>query len=339
MISIRRVYSIVFLCFCVGSLVACFDSCEPPFPPSSIVDKFRMLAIKAEPPEVSPGEQVTVSFVSISPDGLISNQAVFPPSQCFTQDGLADPSAIWVACLPNLNSSQENAGCTDFSFLTNGGGGGDGGTPGIPDAGGQSISILFPPCGGRAAWKAPADFLNTLPEQNKLTGAEAVLVLATTKEKQQQISIKRVRISGKPKAQQNTNPVLTGFFLNGKQVSSCRQDNVEDCTIQTFPADKPIALKVAVDPSRQDPLPATKVKPARKEDIQIRWYATAGEFSLTNTVISGQGADKNSPFPTWNPNDYKGLPLKAGITVQVIAIAKDNRGGVDWLSVRFKLAE
>lgn len=332
--SVRALLFPVLLSVLCGGALACFDSCQPPFPPGNHIDKFRILAIQAEPPEIQPGERTQVSFLAVDPKGLIKASQVFPPTQCFRSGGLPDPSAVWVACLPGIGLGKaSDQSCTDVSFLQ---GGSDGGI-GSLDAGGRSFQILLPPCGSRSFWVAPQNYLDKVPKQKQEEGGEAVFVLAALRGKVRQISLKRVRISSKKKTVRNTNPRLISLSINNQPVSSCRPEDKEKCTVLRHPIDRSLSLRVVHDALRQDPLPTVKGKKPRKEDIVIEWFATDGEFSTRQTVLSGETPPRNSPFPTWSPTDYKGQKLPLNREVQIIALARDGRGGIDWLSTRIVL--
>ena len=67
------------------------------------------------------------------------------------------------------------------------------------------------------------------------------------------------------------------------------------------------------------------------------WYATEGEFQGRNTFYEGESNGKDTRWPKWFPNDYKGVPLKQGTEILIVAVARDYRGGTDWLAFRIKL--
>lgn len=335
----RKLGMLLLMISCSLLGVACFDSCEPPFPPGNNVDKFRVLAIKAEPPEVSPGGRTQMSFLSATPEGLVVGKVTFPPSQCFGTNGLANPSAIWIACLPQKAGSGSPVGCTDVSALGLGGGGQDAGSPSDTGPGSipEGIQILFPPCGPLATWLVPQDALDGQSNKDKQKGLDAQVVLAATKGELNQISVKRVKLSTKPADQQNTNPRLTGFTINDLPVTSCRTEDPEKCEPHTYAANQRLVIKVTQDPKSQDPITDPNDPRQKREDFRVDWYATAGEFNLSSTFISGEEPPRDSPWPEWYPNDYKGADLKEGTELTIIAIARDLRGGTDWLAVRIKL--
>jgi hypothetical protein len=51
------------------ALVAVLCACQPSFDPASYVTGLRLLAVRAEPPEVAPGESVTLTTLAVDPTG------------------------------------------------------------------------------------------------------------------------------------------------------------------------------------------------------------------------------------------------------------------------------
>ncbi len=334
---------------CFGA-TGCFESCQPPFPPRSQIEKFRILAIQADPPEVTPGNAVKVSFLAVDQNGLVKPDLFPPITSCFRDAGVADPSAIWVACLPGLDGGSTGlSACGQLpGFGVSGIDGGviaaDGGIPsggGLPEGGTlpEQFQLFFPPCGPTSSWISPSDYLDPLPTDKQKAGSQALAVLATLFKGQRQISLKSILLSTRLSTEQNTNPRLTGMKVFGQSVTTCRPKAPEQCKATTVPALKKVDLSATLDPSRQDKLPPEKGKKERREDITITWFSTQGSFELRRTIRSGEDPPKHSPWPKWRPFDFKGQPLPVGQVVKIIAIARDSRGGVDWLSLTLRLGE
>ncbi len=332
--------SLVFL------MTHCSQSCEPPFPPQSHIEKFRILAIRAEPPEVAPGETTKLSFLAMLPNGGIK-AGTFPSfPQCLKEKDVTN--AFWIACLPALGAYKKGgmSFCTDFPVnVSDGGSQVDAGMEENPFSKVKACSVIqehkgdkgqlclpIPPCGQRIHWKIPDCFLDSLSHEAQVVGEDALILLMTTFEKQRQISYKRVHVSIRPQNQQNRNPKILALSFEGKEVKSCRSGVLQDCSIQEVHSKKGIEISALIDPKSFDLLPPSKKSQQldKKEDIQIFWYATAGEFDRTSTLIPGDNPEKRSAWPKWYPNDYKGVSLKSGSIAHIIAIARDQRGGFDW---------
>tara|TARA_B100000609_G_C17218901_1_gene438531 strand:- start:1815 stop:2834 length:1020 start_codon:yes stop_codon:yes gene_type:complete len=323
---------------------SCFEDCQPPFPPISQIDKFRVLAIKSEPPELAPGETAQLSFLAMNPDGAFK-------AGTFSCD---KPQALWVACLPMLGPGNSNASCTGLAS-----GGFDGGAPdgGVPDGGNPFGSVTlcpasmdanrteslvclpgFPPCGETIRWTVPKGFLDPLKTtEEKEKGADALLILTASYDGLQQISLKNVLISSKTEENRNHNPKITGFLADEKSITSCMPGEADKCDEITVPIGGKLKIKAEIDPASQDELTSTVDGVKFKEDIQILWYATEGEFDRSASIFSGKNPPQHTEDPYWYPNDFRGQALKEGLQVNIVAIARDRRGGFDWRMIRVKV--
>jgi hypothetical protein len=179
--------------------------------------------------------------------------------------------------------------------------------------------------------------LEDLPPESQTKGFEVLAVLSVVFAQQQQISLKRLRVSNRPTEQRNTNPRILGIIVDGRQASTCRPEKPEGCELLRIPLRSQIPLRAQLDIGRRDWLEAKANTSPQREDITVEWFSTHGEFDLRRTVYSGQIPPQHSPWPMWLPQDYLGQQLPLDTEVQIIAIARDNRGGVDWLSTRIAL--
>ena len=333
-----------FLAFlCLSTLGGCLTNCQPLFSPRSVIDKYRLLAIRAEPPEIGPGDTTRISMLTVTPDGTVKSSEYKPFPSCITDAGVADPSAFWIACLPGTGAVQtSDQACTQFPGVNTDGGDG-GGVPTLPtpgqDAGDSPFSLVLPPCGSNATWTAPKDYLSKLPKADQFKGREVLLVSLLTFKGKQQTSLKRIKLSTKPKEQRNRNPVALSFQLKDKDVSTCTRGKPFGCDVLESPANVPIELKIRVDLKSRDTLPPNEQKELKQEeeDFRISWYATNGELDNSSTYLVG---GKNPPapqWPKWYPNTFEGKKLKEGDTIQLYALVSDYRGGIDWISIRIKL--
>lgn len=321
-------------------LVGCVNQCEVPFPPSSFIDKMRILAIQAEPPEVTPGQPVKLRFLAVDSKGIVPSTGFLPFPSCLSDGGPADPSALWVGCLPGVGPVEDSSrSCTDFSFVS---GASDGGVAdaGGADAGGgidlSKFQITSPPCGVSVSWQTPAAYLNPLNVEEQTKGREAVMVLSARIQGLDQVSFKRVRLSKREPPKQNTNPRFLGVTMGGMEVDCCDERNPDACKPHEIPADASIEIRARIDPQSQDLLP-TPLPDQPREDISIVWFTNAGEFNRQSTVLSGKNNPKNSPWPTWFPTDFQGKPLPEGTQATLVAVAQDFRGGIGWMVCRLRL--
>ncbi|MCB9639034.1 MAG: hypothetical protein H6727_09095 [Myxococcales bacterium] len=324
-----------FLAFLVG----CVNQCEVPFPPSSFIDKLRILAIQAEPPEVTPGKPVKLRFLAVDSKGIVRVDGFPPFPTCFSDAGPVDPSAFWVGCLPGVGPVEDSSrSCTNFSFLSPGGA--DGGTQDAgPGDGGIDLTkfqITSPPCGSSVNWQTPASYLDPLSAEEQVTGREAVMVLSAKIQGQDQVTFKRVRLSKREESKQNTNPRFLGVSIGGTEASCCDERNPDACKAHVIPANKSVEIRARIDPQSQDLWPIT-IPNQPREDISIVWFTNAGEFNRQSTLLSGKTNPQDSPWPSWFPTDYQGAALSEGTEATIVAIAQDFRGGISWITCRLRL--
>src|SRR5215471_9336002 len=79
-------------------------ACRPDLgAPTSLVDRPRVLAILAEPPEAAPGEGVTLRTFVASPDGTIDAPADW--SLCLEPNPVADNNVVADSCATGASGS------------------------------------------------------------------------------------------------------------------------------------------------------------------------------------------------------------------------------------------
>ena len=83
----------------VAGVVAAVAGCKPDFgTPASLVTERRILAVRAEPPEVRPTESAVFTALVVSPDGTVASPAV-DWSLCVTPKPLDENNIVSSACL------------------------------------------------------------------------------------------------------------------------------------------------------------------------------------------------------------------------------------------------
>jgi hypothetical protein len=79
--------------------VACVAGCKPDFgTPASLVTERRILAVRAEPPEVRPTESAMFTALVVSPDGTVASPTI-DWSLCVTPKPLDENNVVANACL------------------------------------------------------------------------------------------------------------------------------------------------------------------------------------------------------------------------------------------------
>ncbi|MCU1277587.1 MAG: hypothetical protein JWM53_1133, partial [bacterium] len=92
---VRRAVPVVALV----AVVAAVAGCKPDFgTPASLVTERRILAVRAQPPEVRPTEPAAFTALVVSPDGTVTSPAV-DWSLCVTPKPLDENNVVSTACL------------------------------------------------------------------------------------------------------------------------------------------------------------------------------------------------------------------------------------------------
>jgi len=83
----------------VVALLLAVAGCKPDFgTPASLVTERRILAVRAEPPEVRPTETATFTALVVSPDGTVASPAI-DWALCVTPKPLDENNVVASACL------------------------------------------------------------------------------------------------------------------------------------------------------------------------------------------------------------------------------------------------
>lgn len=323
----------------IALLLLAGAGCAGDLPPAFRVDKLRVLAVRAEPPEVAPGEAVAV-------DALVA----LPPPR--GGDPAPAISRLWLACR-QLPSASPPVAC---------GVGGAGGL--LPDdlaADGAAPDLLHCSkdpearlCGlgtGEAARYAPpasalgdgdrGEVILTLVAADAHAGGAIGCALAArgnggapVDPDHCVIALKRLVVSRA--ARPNRNPTLTALDLDGRSLLD------GSATFALAPAKPTEAdahpLRVTRAPGSAEPL-----DDGRYEVLLAQWFATAG--TIKNLRTSFQRADCDdacqktdldattaTPFTAPTPDGAAAFAPDGQVLVWVVV--RDDRGGVAWLAGR-----
>lgn len=298
------------------ALLLVLGACDYGFKPVTLVENLRVLGVRADPPDLVPGQTATLE--ALTPD----------PSR-------ARPSTVlWVGCDPDPYDLNRTA-CADTSLLQ------DpaaltGGT-GVLPPGVRVIGL-----NGRATYAASADLFAQLPQDDSrrtlgtvgqvlaFTVAEEVSPAASSdelkalfervqrKEVRSIIAIFRVRIS--EASERNTNPSVSALRLGDEVVPA-------GAHVALLPGAAAV-LDLEVDPAVFETY--TVVTPSatetRTERILTAWYSTLGRFDHDRTALGEEvkatlsapgGADRTDVVPERR-------------TGTLWAVLRDTRGGVAW---------
>lgn len=291
------------------------------------LDRVRVLAVRAEPAEARPGE--TVSF-----------EALY-----YVPDGGSIGLALWFACLP---SGADDFGCQlDSSALE--------GLEGLDDLDLKSLTpeeqaelyqrlidagligaepLIAP------TWTTPADALEGLSEQERLEGVSAIVNItaipatgdedATEQPADTELAYKRLPIS--EAATPNHNPTLTGLMVDGEVLAAgSRVERIwgQDVQIEPLLSDDSLETYVYRTEAGEDE--------DREEEPFVTWYTEEGSFDQPFGLYPYMEV-------AWTPPAPKAVTGSAPYTsdevreVEVIAVIRDRRGGMDWANLTIVLS-
>ena len=259
-----------------------------------------MLAVKAEPAEAQPGEDVTFSALVYSPDG----EAV---------------PTIWFACLPD---SATDFGCDIDPALMDE-------LEGLdpenmdPDelaelyaqlvaAGLIGVTPYFEP-----TWTAPAEALDGLDELAAQEGVSAVITVQaapTDAESADDVELAYKRLPISLAETPNHNPDFVSWTVGGETME-------DGATVTVSPGDTLSIAAVIADDAVEDYVYVDEdgQRETRTEEPYFTWYASDGEFDDTTTLYPLNAVRFSAPS-------------QASSTTLAVTI-RDRRGGMGWATL------
>lgn len=270
--------------------------CNNDFNPQSLVDKLRVLAVQADPPEIPFGATSTLTATAVNPGG-------------------AAPVITWDACLlgpPPATGEAINPDCATLP---------EGDPSLLPFGVGDSVTATMPVLG--PSMVALPDQTNGvyLPVRLKVDGGDGNTLVAFYS-----LRLYLGAILPPPPPPPNQNPTLTGVFVAAAGDAGASEEVPVDPTALTpVQSGWVVYLRAFLSDDSQetyqvfDGNPATTPPRTVTETVRISWYATAGEF--VNDVT---GVEK--PTTTWKLEKHLPAP---GSVIDLWVVARDERGGSD----------
>lgn len=309
-----------------GALLACGET----FQPSTVVDGFRVLGIRAQPAEVKPGETTEVSALVVDPS-----------------DPTRRNTMLWIACDPDpfdlgRSACSELSQFADPSSLVQST---DGGTPSFPP--GMNV-IGF---GERAFYTPSPDLFSQLdagdPRRTSGTLAQVLLLAVAeevspaapreeldallervrTGEVPSITAIFRIRVSDAPTP--NQNPEIGPLFVDGRPIP-------EGAHVTFRPTDQMLMRFTAPEASMEkfSVLLPEGVVEERTERFIASPYTTGGRFNLTRLAV-------NEPVETvfTAPGGRDDDPVPEPGRGRLWFVYRDTRGGQAWREHRLHACE
>lgn len=296
-------------------------ACTPPWSPATVVEDLRVLAVKASPPEVKPGQPAQIEALLLDPSR---------PGE--------KSSTLWFGCAPdpfNLGRGpcSQTTALGDPSALF-----GSGSLP-------EGVSIIG--FNDRAAYGAPKGLFDVLSADDPvrqsgtvgqvigLSVAEDVPITSTPeqlrdvfarvqdKSLKSLLTIFRVRVS--ENAAPNRNPEIDWFGVDG-------QPHPVGGTVTVKPAQK-VSLRIGATPESfetyQQASPSTGELQDKVEQVVVAWYSSFGRFEPDRLSLTSDVPEVfTAPGDPETPED----PVPQNRNGTIWAVARDSRGGVGWAS-------
>lgn len=289
--------------------------CDEEFKPASVVEGLRILAARAEPPEVRPGQVTQLEVLVVDPSRP------------------AKPSVFWIACDPDPWGRGRTA-CTDIANFED---------PASLDlsSGVLPPGMRFVGLGTRAAYAAPPTLFDVLPsdhlvrqegtvalflilvigeEVSPLAPREelaAVFERVRNKETQAVVGLFRAMVSEKAAPNENPSfsfirygeeePVPDAHLLFGAGEQRTFSFGVTDGSLEAYRQVTPTGVEEKV------------------ERAQTAWFSTSGRFRQDAVALDSQ-VPEDFTAPGFDPMDLV-PPDRRGM---LWAVLRDSRGGLAW---------
>ncbi len=267
--------------------------CRNTFDPASYVNKLRLLGVKAEPPEIAPGQTSSLTAVWANPGG-------------------ATPTIAWSGCPlapPPGSGTGFNQACVVLDM----------GAPMLPFGSGETVTATMP---------SLTPSMVGLPDSTD--GVYLPVRVQLDADGNELAALYGLRIFLGPLSPNppNGNPMLTGIFhVPSADAGADEQTALDDAMPLEVHAGDQVPLRALVTPESSEPYlvydgdPRTTPPRMVTETIRISWFSTAGSFSNDVTGV---------PKPDTTLTLDKHLP-PSGSAVDLWVVARDDRGGADAL--------
>lgn len=294
-----------------SAAIACASDAADELKPASYIDKLRILAIKAEPPEATPGQ-----FISLS--ALIADPYA----------GIRRVGFLWVMCDPSTEGEFGNA-CAQQDMLRSL----------DPNELPEGVRVFPPLFGQNAFYSAPWGILDELDVDSieRRRGLTATVLLVAWEggrledlqepDIMRQMAIKRIRVAD-PQETPNRNPELSAITLNGepfdeRDIPKVKAGSTIELAASSTEESVQVFSRVMPDGSTVEEL----------EQNVFSWYTRGGRFtqglSYSSRTESGDSIGLELPALETLPSDI----------VDIWVVLRDARGGTDWAKRRLQLIE
>ncbi|MGZ3442787.1 MAG: hypothetical protein ACXVDD_24870 [Polyangia bacterium] len=273
------------------ALAAGAAGCRNSFDPASFVDKLRLLAVQATPPEVAPGAATKLQAFWANPGG-------------------SAPAIRWDACLvapPPATGRAVNPDCFGL----------DGGSPLEPLGEGETLATTMP--------MVTPEMLG-LPDASNGFYVQLRVQLDADGNTLLGFYGLRVSLGALSPNPANKNPELTGIFtVPSADAGAADQTALDEAAPPEVHANDKIDLRALVTPESSESYvvydgdPRTTPPRTATETVRISWFTTAGTFDNDVTGVA-------KPDTTLTLDKH--LPA-SDTPIDLWVVARDERGGID----------
>ncbi|HMV65314.1 MAG TPA: hypothetical protein PKA64_00595 [Myxococcota bacterium] len=284
------------------------------------IDKLRVLAIRAEPPEIRPGDTARFQALITDPDAQAS-------------------AVVWIACPPD----PDDPGGIGFGCALDAIGDPSSMTPDeLAEAGFIGFEPLFPP-----VYTAPDDLLDELDPDEAAEGVYVLIQVAALPAEalqqdtdaadtdaaidfnQVEVAYKRLVVSAA--LTPNHNPDLLGFTVDGFPLA-------DDAVLEIDPGEtyEIGALLAPGSVEVYDYVGTSGLPEERVEEPYVRWYTDGGSMLEEATLYPYLQASWQAPADELD-KDGALVTAAAPTSGTIWAVVRDRRGGMGWASLRWRL--
>jgi hypothetical protein len=307
-------------------------ACSNDLPAASFIDKLRVLAVRAEPPEIAPGGTTALDLLAVEPRVQQLDGAAPRPL-----------TAVWLACaLPTGASTIAPCGVGSGGAMVT--------PPTCQDQPSAPLCLIGTDLTAR--YTADAGVLGDAPSTELLltvavadtdAGAAACLLdIANngglpTDPDHCVVSLKRLTVSAAPA---NQNPTLADFYATTPSGYAEPLDDGNGVW-QYAPGEDKAEWNIA---AHRDDAAAEKKPDGTYEALTVSWFTTAGHLDGGRSLYLPEGCNTPSACADQLPEtgadttwfaptaDQASGKVDAGGGVGFWAVIRDDRGGVGWRS-------
>jgi hypothetical protein len=295
---------------------ALWAGCSNDLPAASFIDKLRVLAVRAQPPEVAPGNATTLTPL------------VAEPRVPQLDGGAPSPlTAVWLACpLPSGALTVEP--CRD---------------PGTTSIIGTEMTATYTPDANILGGAASTQILITVAVADTDAGAGACLSDIASNDGRPTnpdhcvVALKRLVVSNA--VERNENPDLADLTITNPDGFVQTLDKDHTGIWVPAPGEDKAEWKLAANRSAD----AAQKKPdGTYEALTVSWFTTAGHLDGGRSLYLPDGCNEPSSCAdklpelgadtSWfAPTDAEAAPfVDATGAIDFWAVIRDDRGGVHW---------